>query len=65
MHGIRIDPDTYYPEHELRVMGIDADALEKAVSARELRVKSVGDTPMYKGAWLIAWLDREQEAATP
>jgi len=61
---IRIDPQAYYEDHVVRMMGLDGDALERARGRGELRFKDVGGTPVYKGAWLIEWLDRaEREPA--
>ena len=61
---LRLDPEAYYDERTLRIMGLDGDGLEAAREAKELRCKEVGGQPVYKGAWLIAWLDRsEAEAA--
>lgn len=62
--GIRIEADRYYPEHELRLMGLDGEALEEARGRGELRGREVGGTVVYKGAWVIDWLDREPAGAS-
>lgn len=61
--AFRIEADRYYRDHELRIMGLDGEALERAREARELRCREVDGEPLTKGAWLIAWLDREPQGA--
>lgn len=60
---IKIDAETYYSEFQLRIMGLDGEALERARDSKQLRYKMVGKDVTYKGAWLIAWLDRTEEVA--
>jgi hypothetical protein len=55
----RPDPDAFYSEFQLRLLGLDGEALEKARDRGELRGKDVGADVLYKGAWLIEWLERD------
>jgi hypothetical protein len=55
---LRIDPETYYEECTLRVHGLDERALARA-REEGLRHKRLGRKVLYKGAWLIEWLDGE------
>lgn len=62
--AIKIDPELYYAEDTLRIQGLDSDALAKARREGGLRAKRVGSFWVYKGAWLIEWLDRAEAAPT-
>lgn len=63
---IRFDPESYYSEESLRIMGWDGEALRRARKSEGLRFKKVGRSVVYKGEWLMEWLDRaaETEAST-
>ncbi len=54
---IRIEAEGWYEEHQLRILGLDGDGIDKAVEKGELRQKVVGETTWYKGEWLLAWLE--------
>ena len=61
---LKIEPEGWYEHDQLRTMGLDGDALEEAVVAKQLRRKDVKGTWWYKGAWLIGWLEREEVGAS-
>jgi hypothetical protein len=60
---LKIEPEGWYLEHQLRIMGLDGEGLEKARDKKQLRYKVVGEEVWYKGAWLIEWLEKTPEVA--
>ncbi len=61
---LRLDAEAYYDEETLRVAGLCGEALRRARQSGRLKYKPVGREVIYKGAWLIAWLDAEGDAET-
>ena len=59
---LKFDPDGFYTEWSLRVMGLDGEAMRKARKSGELKFKEVGAERLYKGEWLLEWLQPKQEA---
>lgn len=55
--------EAYYTEEQLRIFGLDGEALTEARDSRKLRYKEVGGTIWYKGEWVMAWLDRQEVAS--
>jgi hypothetical protein len=55
---IQIEPSQWYDEEHLRVnFGWSADHLRKARDREGLRCRTIGRKRLYKGAWLLAWLE--------
>lgn len=54
---LKIDPETYYDERTLRIMGLDGDLLESARDDGRLRYRLLGSSVVYKGQWVLDWLD--------
>jgi hypothetical protein len=50
----------FYTEEQLRVRGLDGDALRRAREAGELRYRLLGRQVVYKGEWLNEWLGRPE-----
>ncbi len=57
---LRLDAETYYDEYHLRIQGLDEDVLKAARESGELKYREVGGGFVYKGAWLIDWLDKSE-----
>jgi hypothetical protein len=55
---IRLDPGSYYDGWTLQIMGIDGDTLEAAREAGHLRCRELGEITLYKGEWVLEWLDQ-------
>jgi hypothetical protein len=58
---IRFDPDAFYDEDNLRLLGLDSQALARARREEGLPCRQVGRVRLYKGAWLQEWLSRPEE----
>jgi hypothetical protein len=58
---IRFDPEAFYDEDALRILGLDSQALARARREGDLRCRRVGRVRLYKGAWLQEWLSRPEE----
>ena len=57
---VRIDPEALYDDGALRqLLGLTPSTLATARRARTLRHTRHGKRTLYKGAWLLAWLDSE------
>jgi hypothetical protein len=55
---VRIDPDALYDDSTLRhALGLSPALLAKARRAGRLRYTRQGNRTLYKGAWVLAWLD--------
>lgn len=64
--GRRLDPDAVYSDGELRMLlGITDAALSRAKREGRLRCSRQGKRTIYRGAWIISWLeaDADQRAA--
>ena len=63
--ALKIDPETYYDGRRLMMVGIPERVLRAARRAGSLKFKDAGggeEKIVYKGAWLIAWLDAQEAA---
>lgn len=60
---IKIDPESYYDENTLRVMGLDEELLEEARREGRLRFRVLGAIVMYRGQWVLDWLDQVEPVA--
>ena len=61
-----IDPDGIYQDGQARLLlGLTGSALASARREGRLRFTRQGKRVLYRGAWLLAWLesDAEREAA--
>src|SRR5262249_13570974 len=58
---IRFDPEAFYDEDALRLLGLDGTVLAKARRRGELRCRQVGRIRLYKGEWLQQWLSAAEE----
>jgi hypothetical protein len=58
---LRFDPDAFYDEDALRVLGLDGDTLARARREGVLRCRRIGRVRLYKGEWLQEWLSASQE----
>jgi hypothetical protein len=58
---IRFEPDAFYDEDALRLLGFDGEALARARREGELRCRRVGRVRLYKGEWLQRWLSGLEE----
>lgn len=53
---IHFDPEAFYDEEQLRLLGLDGKTLANARRQGELRYRQLGRQRLYKGEWLQAWL---------
>lgn len=62
---VKIDPDGFYTDRALDLMGISATALAQARKSGELKHRRVGrrGRALYRGSWVLSWLDRAGEPA--
>ena len=60
---LEFKPETYYDEYHVRVQGLDEDVLKRARESEGLRYREVDGRIIYKGQWLIDWLDRSEAEA--
>jgi hypothetical protein len=58
---IHFDPDWFYDEDTLRILGLDSDALARARRVGVLHCCHVRRVRLYKGEWLQQWLAALQE----
>jgi hypothetical protein len=62
---VKIDPDHLFDDSALRMkFGLSPTALAAARRAGTLRYVKVGTRMLYRGSWLLAWLEREAAPAT-
>jgi len=55
---VRLDPEAWYNERVLRILGVAEKTLRDAVKAGELRCRDLGrGKRLFKGSWLLAWLE--------
>lgn len=59
---IHLDPETYYDENTLRLMGLDGELLEEGRADGRLRFRTLGPVVLYKGRWVLDWLDLAEPA---
>ena len=58
---MRFDPETFYDEDTLRLLGLESQALARGRKDGTLRYRQLGRARLYKGEWLQEWLSRSQE----
>ena len=64
LHPVSIDPEAVYDDGAIRqALGLTDSALTAARRARTLRFSRHGKRILYRGSWLLEWL--EAAAATP
>lgn len=63
--GLKFEPGHWYTEAQLRIAGLDGDVIRGAMGGGRLRYKMAEGEPVFRGEWLLAWLDGlpEPEAA--
>jgi len=55
---VRLDPEAWYNERVLRILGVAEKTLRDAVKTGALRCRDLGrGKRLFKGAWLQAWLE--------
>jgi hypothetical protein len=55
---VRIEPEALYDDGSVRqALGLTATSLAAARRAGSLRFTRQGKRTLYKGAWILAWLD--------
>lgn len=57
---LKIEAEGWYTLEQLRVEGVDGEALTRACKADELRHRKVGRQIFVKGEWLLRWLEGEE-----
>jgi hypothetical protein len=56
---VRIEPEALYDDGALRQsLGLTAAALASARRTGSLRYTRTGKRILYKGAWVLSWLDK-------
>ena len=61
--GYQIDPNTFYEKHDVRrLTKVSSHAIGAAVRAGELRASKIGSRQVFKGQWLIDWLEGNGDA---
>ena len=62
---VLIDPDALYDDRALRQsLGLTAATMAAARRSGSLRHTRKGKRTLYKGAWVLAWLDSGSDATT-
>jgi hypothetical protein len=56
---LRLEPEGWYTEEQLRIMGLDGDQLARARRSEGLKYRQIGRRRWYKGAWVLQWLEAE------
>jgi hypothetical protein len=63
---VRIDPESLLDDGSLRqVLGLTPSTLAAARRRGSLRYTRQGKRILYKGAWVLAWLEAEPNANRP
>lgn len=58
-----IDPEAVYPEWDIRLaLGLTSATLTRARRQRKLRFSRQGNVILYRGQWLIDWLEADAKA---
>ncbi len=56
--GQMIEPNRFYFQSEVRkLLGVSSKAICEAVREQRLRASKIGTNKLYKGEWLLAWLE--------
>jgi hypothetical protein len=63
---VLIVPDALYDDGALRLcLGLTSSAVCAARRSGTLRFTRQGKRTLYKGAWILAWLESESSSKTP
>jgi hypothetical protein len=63
---VLIEPEAVYDDGALRqALGLTATTLSAARRAGRLRYTRQGKRTLYKGSWVLAWLDSESAPVSP
>jgi hypothetical protein len=63
---VRIEPEALYDDGSLRqALGLTSATLTAARRAGSLRFTRQGKRTLYKGAWILAWLEIAASAPIP
>lgn len=55
-----IQPDAVYPDGEVRLaLGVTSSALVRARREGRLRFTRQGNSILYRGQWLLEWLEQD------
>ena len=58
----RIDPDGVYSDGDVRLLlGLSSSALSRARREGALRFSRQGNSLLYRGVWLLDWLERDAD----
>lgn len=58
----RIDPDGVYSDGDVRLLlGLSSSALARARREGSLRFSRQGNSLLYRGVWLLDWLERDAD----
>lgn len=58
----RIDADGVYSDGDVRLLlGLTSATLARARRDRTLRYSRQGNSLLYRGTWLLAWLERDAD----
>ena len=58
MNPFRIDPDAVYHDREVRIgLNLSSATLARARRNKTLRFSRQGHSVLYRGQWLIDWLE--------
>ena len=62
----KIDPDAVYVDSDVRLgLSLTSATLSRARREGKLRFSRKGHTILYRGQWLIDWLERDAREAAP
>jgi hypothetical protein len=62
----RIDPEATFDDGSLsQCLGLSSSALGRARREGLLRYCTVGNRCLYKGRWILAWMDAVSQPALP
>ena len=62
--GLKFDPESFYDERSLcEALAVSTNALRKARKAGELNPSRPGNTFIYRGDEIIAWLNGNKSAS--
>ncbi|WP_152051313.1 hypothetical protein [Tautonia marina] len=63
---VKIEPEALYDDAALRqTLGLTCSALSAGRRSGALRYTRQGKRTLYKGAWILAWLESEAKPSTP
>jgi len=63
---VLIDPEALYDDRTLRRdLGLSQSSLDKARRTGEIRFARRGKRVLYRGAWVLAWLEADAPTTPP